>query len=116
MQVVKGIGTDIIKISRIAQILQRFKQRFLHRVFTAEEITNSCRQSNPAAYLAKRFAAKEAYVKAIGTGFNKRLVMKEINIKNDSLGKPYIVHNNTVYNNLSLSDDGEYAIAFVVLP
>ena len=112
---IKGIGVDIVQISRIEKILQRFANKFLRRVFTTEEITNSNKYHNRANYFAKRFAAKEAYVKAIGTGFSKHITMRDVAVHNDHLGKPFIIHNNIIYHNLSLSDDGDYAIAFVIV-
>ncbi|MBS0633829.1 MAG: holo-ACP synthase [Verrucomicrobia bacterium] len=84
---IKGIGTDIIEIERIAKAIERHGEEFINRLFTRnEQLPASAR--NPA-YFAGRFAAKEAVVKALGTGF-RGISWLDIEVLNDSLGKPYI--------------------------
>ena len=83
-----GIGNDIIEIARIKAILTRYPQRFLNRVFTSREQDYCLKKKDPALHLAGRFAAKEAIVKALGTGFSQGLSWLDIEISNDSKGKP----------------------------
>ena len=83
-----GTGVDIVENSRIKKSI--LNNSFLNRVFTNEEILISEKMKNKSSYFAKRFAAKEAFVKAIGTGFTNKIKFNEIEISNDSLGKPLI--------------------------
>ena len=83
-----GIGNDIVEVARIEAILKRYPQRFLDRVFTPEEQSYCLKRKMPALHLAGRFAAKEAIVKALGTGFSQGLSWLDIEIKNDPRGKP----------------------------
>ena len=121
-----GIGTDIVEVSRIKKLIKN--KSFLNRVFAKSEILNSKKTNSKANYFSKRFAAKEALMKAIGTGFRKGINFKNIYINNDKLGKPYIkfdnrvkkliisrfkIKNFSIY--LSLSDEKKHSIAFVIL-
>ena len=121
-----GIGVDIINNSRIKRSITN--KRFLSRVFSHTEITNSKKTSNKTGYFSKRFAAKEAFSKAMGTGFRKRLNFNDISIVNDKYGKPSIKVTNKLKNIiskrfktkkinvfLSISDEKNHSIAFVVL-
>ncbi|WP_168464482.1 holo-[acyl-carrier-protein] synthase [Wolbachia endosymbiont of Ctenocephalides felis wCfeT] len=118
-----GIGTDIVYISRISKILQKYGEKFLKKIYTEQEIEISKKYSSQemqARYFAKRFAAKEAFVKALGTGFSEGIVMKDIAIHSDAKGKPYITISKDLISkhyiiHLSLSDDEDYAIAFVII-
>jgi holo-[acyl-carrier protein] synthase len=120
-----GIGIDIVQIPRIEKALQRWEDRFLMRVFTESEIEYCEGKARPAARFALRFAAKEAFAKALGLGFGKTLSFGQIEVKNDSRGQPYLaLHGKSkeAYQScgirrslLSLSDDGPYAIAMVLL-
>lgn len=83
-----GLGSDLIDIRRIEKSLSRFGQRFIQRVFTAEEQARSERKLNRAASYAKRFAAKEACAKALGTGFSKGVFLRDIGVINLSSGQP----------------------------
>ncbi len=83
-----GLGSDLIDIRRIEKSLGRFGQRFIQRVFTAEEQARSERKLNRAASYAKRFAAKEACAKALGTGFSKGVFLRDIGVINLSTGQP----------------------------
>ena len=121
-----GIGVDIINNSRIKRSITN--KRFLSRVFSHTEITNSKKTSKKTSYFSKRFAAKEAFSKALGTGFRKGLNFNDISIVNDKYGKPSIKVTNKLKNIiskrfktkkinvfLSISDEKNHSIAFVVL-
>ena len=121
-----GIGVDIIKNDRIKRSIKN--KNFLLRLFTLLEIKNSKNIKNKASYYAKKFAAKEAFSKALGTGFREDLNFKDIEILNDNLGKPYyrlnqklkklILKNQKVKNFdifLSVSDEKHYSIAFTMI-
>jgi holo-[acyl-carrier protein] synthase len=85
-----GIGNDIVEVARIKAILARYPQRFLDRIFTSHEQEYCLKRKEPALHLAGRFAAKEAIVKALGTGFSQGLNWLDFEIKNDSKGKPTV--------------------------
>ncbi len=115
---IHGIGTDIVYIPRVSRILQKYGEKFLNRIYTEKEIELSRKynsQEMRARYFAKRFAAKEAFVKARGSG--QGITMKGIEIYSDVRGKPYIAVRKDFISkiHLSLSDDGDYATAFVVI-
>jgi len=120
-----GIGVDIIKNSRIEKMIKN--KSFLRRVFSNYEILNSKTQTNKISFFAKRFAAKEAFAKSLGTGFRNNLNFKDIIVKNDKSGKPFFYITKkikTIINNkfktkkfnffLSISDEKNYSIAFVI--
>ena len=120
-----GTGVDIVENSRIKKSI--LNSSFLNRVFTSEEILFSKNVKNKSTYFAKRFAAKEAFVKSLGTGFRYGLNLKDISIINDKLGKPSFFINKKIKNLikkrfkiksfhffLSISDEKKYSIAFVV--
>ena len=121
-----GNGVDIIKNSRINNSLKI--KGFLKRIFTEKEIQQGKKLKNKINFYAKRFAAKEAFVKAIGTGFRSDINFIDIEIKNYKSGKPYISLSKKLNNFLkkkfkiqrykvflSLSDEKDYSIAFVVI-
>ena len=121
-----GNGVDIIKNSRINNSLKI--KGFLNRIFTEKEIQQGKKLKNKINFYAKRFAAKEAFVKAIGTGFRSDINFIDIEIKNYKNGKPYISLSKKLSNFLqkkfklqkykvflSLSDEKDYSIAFVVI-
>ena len=121
-----GNGVDIIKNSRINNSLKI--KGFLNRIFTEKEIQQGKKLKNKINFYAKRFAAKEAFVKAIGTGFSSEINFIDIEIKNYKNGKPYISLSKKLNNFLqkkfkiqkykvflSLSDEKDYSIAFVVI-
>ncbi|MBM3504668.1 MAG: holo-ACP synthase [Alphaproteobacteria bacterium] len=83
-----GIGSDLIDIRRIEQTLDRFGERFVARIFTATERTKSERRANRAASYARRFAAKEACSKALGTGFRRGVFWRDMGVVNLPSGKP----------------------------
>jgi holo-[acyl-carrier protein] synthase len=88
---VLGIGVDLVENARIEHSLERFGERFLHRVFTAGEIEYSQSMKFPARHLAARFAAKEAVSKAFGTGIGKAMGWKEIDVRRKPSGEPFVV-------------------------
>ena len=125
-----GIGSDLCNIERIQNSLDRFGDRFLRRVFT--EIERKKAASRPhtvAGTLAKRFAAKEAFSKAVGTGFKRGVFMKDIGIVNAPSGAPTIVatggakarldalapEGHAIDIHLTMTDDHPWAQAFVIL-
>lgn len=87
---VRGLGNDIIEIARIRASISRHKDHFLNRVFTPSEQQYCLKHADPAPFFAGRFAAKEAIVKALGTGFSDGLSWLDIEIKNDPSGKPEV--------------------------
>ncbi|MEE4378459.1 MAG: holo-ACP synthase [Candidatus Competibacteraceae bacterium] len=120
-----GIGTDIVEIARIHDILKRFGERFAQRILTEDELADYRNSAHPERFLARRFAAKEAVVKALGLGFRAGLTMNAIGVAHDDYGKPEIVFREQAARYvddlgitarfISISDEREYALAFVVL-
>jgi len=119
---VLAVGTDICDVQRIKKIEEQHGRRFLEKVFTGKEITYCMNKVSRHTSLAARFAAKEALLKALGTGLRSGLQWKEIEIDNDALGKPFfnfhgetqkILAGRTVL--LSLSHTDKNAIAFVII-
>ena len=118
-----GIGTDIVYIPRILRVSQKYGEKFLNKVYTKKEIEISKKYNSQevrAKYFAKRFAAKEAFVKALGTGFSQGIIMKDIEIYSNIRGKPHLAITKDFISkdykiHLSLSDDQDYATAFVVI-
>jgi len=121
-----GSGVDIVENLRITKSLK--SKNFISRIFTDREILLSKKTRNKTAYYAKRFAAKEAFAKAMGTGFRNDLNFKDISIINNNVGKPSFVINKklkkiikkqfkttTLNFFLSISDEKKYSIAFVIL-
>ena len=86
-----GIGVDLVECSRIQHSLDRFGERFLHRVFTDGEIAYSKSMKFPARHLAARFAAKEAISKAFGTGIGKSMGWRDIDVQKKPSGEPFLV-------------------------
>ena len=122
-----GIGTDIIDTRRIKNTINRYGEKFKKRCFTNNEIIRSENRFNITNSYAKRYAAKEACSKALGTGLAKGIFWKDVELINDKYGKPFIkLHNNALkrinkitkkdYNiEVSLSDEKNYAIANVII-
>lgn len=110
---IKGIGVDIIETKRIAQSVKKYGDSFLNRIFTKKEI-EYCKNS---LQLAGRFAAKEAYSKALGTGIDGGINWKDIEVINDKKGKPHLYIKNKLARrvHLSISHSQNYAVAFVVI-
>ena len=124
-----GLGNDVIDIRRIEETLARFGGRFVDRIFTDVEIRKSERRAQRAASYAKRFAAKEACSKALGTGFRNGVFWKDMGVVNEPSGKPTIVltggardqldslvppgHKARIH--LTITDDFPYAHAVVMI-
>ena len=122
-----GIGLDIININRIDTTIKKYGKRFINRCFTKIEIESSNRKNNKSSFFAKRYAAKEACSKALGTGLARGVFWQDIEVTNNEYGKPLISLYNNAYlmvnqlsnNNyrieVSLSDEKIYAIANVII-
>src|SRR2546421_11022745 len=120
-----GIGVDLIECARIQHSVDRFGDRFLHRVFTDGEIEYSMSMKFPARHLAARFAGKEAVAKAFGTGIGKAMGWRDIDIQKKASGEPFLVFLGPagelakargVTNALiTLSHTDQYAMACIVL-
>ena len=121
-----GIGVDIIENKRLKKSIKN--KSFLSRLYTVLEIKNSKSVKDKSIYFSKKFAAKESFSKALGTGFRKGLNFKDVEILNDNLGKPYFRLNNKTKKIilkilkvknfdifLSISDEKEYSIAFTII-
>lgn len=120
-----GIGTDIIEIARIQRFLDDENNALLQRLFTCNELERCARRKDEASGLAARFAAKEAFLKALGTGLRDGISWLDLEVINDALGKPELKitgkaaelwqNNKLTGIHLSLSHDGGSAVAMVVL-
>ena len=120
-----AIGTDIVEIQRIASALERQGDKFVQRILTESEIVEYQARGNSVAFLAKRFAAKEAVAKALGTGIGRGISFQHMIVSNNSEGAPQaelqanaaerlkqLGGNNVL---LSLSDEKNYALAYVAI-
>ena len=122
---VLGIGVDLVENARIEHSVERFGERFLHRVFTAGEIEYSQSMKYPARHLAARFAAKEAVSKAFGTGIGKAMGWKDIDVRRKESGEPFVVLEGGAKElaaerkvsrvSITLSHTEHYAMAMVVM-
>ena len=120
-----GIGADLVNIKRIEDALFRFGDRFLHRILSEEEVAEYAQSAQPARFVAKRFAAKEAFSKAFGTGIGESVGWHDVRVTHDALGKPLIqtsqvlgeklLSQQITHLHLSITDETEQALAFVVL-
>ena len=123
-----GIGTDIVNIKRMDKSLKKHGKSFKNRIFSNSEIKYCENKKNPSSFYAKRFAAKEAFSKALGTGIKGNIIFKNIEIRNNKNGKPSIklncyvdhylkkrVRNKKYSIHLSLSDDKPWAQATVII-
>ena len=121
-----GIGTDIVSIDRIKKSIKN--KKFLSRVYNIKEISRCKKLIKSDHCFAKRFAAKEAFSKALGTGISNGINLNEIIVKNNISGKPYFnfegntkkllkkkFKNKEIKTSLSLSDENKYAVAFVTI-
>ena len=121
-----GIGVDIIDNKRIKESIK--SKNFIRRIYTSKELELSEKTKNKVAFFCKRFAAKEAFSKALGTGFSSNLNFKDIEITNDKKGMPKYVENKKITkilqkkykikkinSFLSISDEKDYSTAFVII-
>ncbi len=121
-----GNGVDIVENNRIAKSIKN--SSFINRIFTKNEVIQSRNCRNIVNFFAKRFAAKEAFVKALGTGFRNNINFNDISVKNNNRGKPslilskklkkllkkkYKINKYKIY--LSLSDEEKHSLAFVII-
>ena len=120
-----GIGTDIVSIERIQNILNKNRDGFINRVLTEHEKALFANKADSAAFCAKRFAAKEAFSKALGTGIGRIVSFQDLTVRSNEHGKPYFMPSEKLrlylqekgikHGHLSISDESQNALAFVVL-
>lgn len=120
-----GIGTDIVRVDRMHANIERHGDKFARRILTPAEFQEFCASPKPAHFLAKRFAAKEAAAKAMGTGFRNGLSLSDIGVIHDHNGKPQLAYYGKAeelwrdlgigVGHLSIADEQDYAVAFVLL-
>lgn len=120
-----GIGTDIVAVSRMTSNLDQYGDKFARKILTDAEFADFQRAPSQAHFLAKRFAAKEATAKALGTGFSQGLSLKHIGVSHDAHGKPLLEYFERAkelveelgieQSYISIADEAEHAVAFVTL-
>ena len=120
-----GTGIDLVMVKRIEEALRRWGERFQRKVFTAYEIDYCSQKRNPSPHFAARFAAKEAFVKALGVGMRRGVYWKDVEVQRGPLGKPLLKLSGRAWEIcqrdkieglfLSLTHDYEYSGAMVVL-
>ncbi len=119
-----GIGTDIVAVARLQRLWERHGERALEKLLAPQELADFTLAVDKGRFLAKRFAAKEAFSKAFGTGVRPPAVLPAMAVTHDALGKPQFefcgelavaVENRQLRVHLSLSDEADYAIAYVIL-
>lgn len=120
-----GVGTDIVSVSRMADGLERYGEKFARRILTDHEFEGFSHTARPANYLARRFAAKEAIVKAMGIGFSRGLSLRHVGVTHDAEGKPMIEFFERGLelceefgigdSYISIADEEDHAVAFVTL-
>lgn len=120
-----GIGTDVVEVSRIKDSIAEFGDVFARRILAESELESYQQSQIKARFLAKRFAAKEAFSKALGTGLRAPATLQNIAVTHDALGKPMLVfapalqalldEKHISHTHLSISDEKNLAAAFVVL-
>jgi len=120
-----GIGTDIVRVARMQKNIERYGERFAERILTPAELSEYRKDARQAHFLAKRFAAKEAAAKAMGTGFRDGLMLHHIGVGHDAAGKPqleftdeaaaFVQTHGITGVHVSLEDEEDHAVAFVTL-
>lgn len=120
-----GIGADIVSVSRVEAALRRHGERFPRRILSDDELAEFANRKDPVRFLAKRFAAKEAFSKALGLGMRMPMTWRRMGVGHDARGKPLIVCHGEldVYlkasgigaGHISITDELDHAMAFVVL-
>ena len=122
-----GIGIDIVDIRRIKNIVKKYNKKFINRCFTSTEINQITNKSNQISLYARKYAAKEACSKALGTGLTQGIFWRDISVENNNFGKPFIkltgnalkrlnkLSNKKIGLSVSISDEKIYAIANVII-
>ncbi len=120
-----GIGVDIVQIERIQQAMDRHGDKFAKKILGEAEFKEYLQDNKKANFLAKRFAAKEAFAKALGSGFRGGLTLKQIQVAHNKIGRPILILEgyakqetaklNIRHYHVSLSDEREHVVAFVTL-
>ena len=120
-----GIGTDIVTVARIEAATARHGSAFAARILSEQELAEYATQAHPARFLSKRFAAKEAFAKATGQGLRHPVSLRRITVSHDEQGKPeflfdaelsaYLRQLGMIRHHLSISDERDTAVAFVIL-
>jgi holo-[acyl-carrier protein] synthase len=119
-----GIGTDIVSVARIRVGLEKYGDRYSEHILMPAELDELTRAHDPARLLAKRFAAKEAFSKAFGTGLRAPVTLRTVGVGHDGLGKPHFVFGEEVAAlmrasrlsaMLSISDEKDYVVAFALI-
>ncbi|MEF8699324.1 MAG: holo-ACP synthase [Candidatus Accumulibacter sp. UW26] len=121
---IAGIGTDIVAVARLASLYERHGARALARLLSPAECAEFADERHPARFLAKRFAAKEAFGKALGSGLVAPATLPSIGVAHDALGRPRFAYAEALaahlaarrlVAHLSISDETDFAVAFVVM-
>jgi holo-[acyl-carrier protein] synthase len=119
-----GIGTDIVAVQRIRQLLSRHPDRGVQHLLHTDEISEADSAPSRERFVAKRFAAKEALAKALGTGLRAPVLLPAIRVEHDTMGKPFFsfdaalaewIRQRSLQIHLSISDEVDHALAFVVV-
>ena len=121
---IAGLGTDIVAVARMASLYERYGERVAIKLLSPLEYEDFAKASNPPRFLARRFSAKEAFGKALGIGISPPATLPAIAVTHDALGKPLFAYSEVLKRymterglkaHLSISDEREFAVAFVVL-
>lgn len=121
---IHGIGTDICRVARFERMIEKYGDRTARRVLGQGEFDEYSRAAQPARFLARRFAAKEAFAKALGTGVREPALFSSMRVNHDVMGRPQMactgalagmMSSRALTAHLSISDEAEYATAFVVI-
>mgnify|MGYP001106456612 CR=1 FL=1 len=122
---IAGIGIDTVSISRFEKLIERYGARFLEKVFTDSERAEGGRRVAQASFFAARFAAREAFYKALGTGWGRGLPLKEVSVITGEGGRPALIlgprmvleleERGISHQHVSLTHDGDSAVAIVIL-
>ena len=121
---IAGVGTDIVAIARVGKLYERHGERALEKLLAPAERADFAKARDPARFLAKRFAAKEAFAKAYGSGVRAPVLLPALAVSHDDLGKPSFVFHGDLAQllsergltaHLSISDEADYAVAYVIL-
>lgn len=120
-----AVGTDLVEVARIERIMERWRERFVRRVYSAEEIRYCRAKGSPAQHFAARFAAKEAFLKGVGVGMAGGVGFRDVEVTTGAKGKPELRFHGRARemvdragitgSHISMSHTDRYAVAFVVL-